>query len=1001
MSTTISMDILARDRASRTLDHIGDKADRSAQRWATMGRVAKNAGIMVGAGLAVAATAAVKLTKAAMEDQQAAVQLATAYRNNADAKKGEIAASEQWITAQGRALGIADDELRPALAQLVTATHDVGEAQEQASLAMDIAAGRNVALATVTKALEKAQNGSLLGLSKLGVKTKNAAGDTLSLDKITRKLADTYKGQAAKAAETAEGKFGRLRLTLTETGESIGYKLLPYAENLTDWILNDGVPMAEKLWRAWENNGIDGVVSKIEKLTDTQGELKPIVDDVRKALGSAAAIITGSLIPAVADITRALPPFMSPLGLVADTLGFMADHADLTKYAIIGLTGVLTANRGAALLAQVASSGLVTSLTAQGTAAERAATRTRLLGSALRGAAGIGGMLALAQGAQEANQKLSALETVAGGAALGFSMGGPWGAAVGTLGGVAKATNDVMKKQEAAARAAEYLGTSFAGVRQDAANYRDTLDQLTGATTRQTRAAVVQRAQEEGVLALANRLHVSNRDLVGTILGQEGATRRLNRATREYSGSLEGNEQAKWNEWVRKNAHDFAVQADATDEARNAMKSWRQALKGVPKDVRTRVMQIGTDITMKQIRHLERKYGDLTKKQVRTIISAVGTETTIRKVKGVWTVMKDGEKIRPNLNNWLAEYAGAMVDSKRKASRGVADLNELLGGGTRKAKPDLKPFLSSLSSSLFTAKTQADSGGRNVGANLKAGVLLGSAGLGPLLGAQMASAIRQALAEMRREAQQKSPSRKTYVIGRMLAKGAENGMRDGKTKLGAAAADMMASIIKGIRKGEVPMRRVLDAVTNQVQRTLDRVKRLKDARAATVSDFKGFATSLFAAQAPESGGFTVDSLLAFQAAERDKAQSVQAAVRKLTNMGLSGSLIKQMQAGGSGGIEQLLALSQGNQAQISLANSLNAQTQAAYGATGMGVANTMQGAEEREARRDARLAKQIAAAVHEAIQDREAKYEFVLRGNTLVAILKKERHDNPAGSANP
>lgn len=243
----------------------------------------------------------------------------------------------------------------------------------------------------------------------------------------------------------------------------------------------------------------------------------------------------------------------------------------------------------------------------------------------------------------------------------------------------------------------------------------------------------------------------------------------------------------------------------------------------------------------------------------------------------------------------------------------------------------------------------------------------------------------------------KSPSKKTHEIGRMLAKGAENGMRDGKTKLAHAAADMMASIVKGIRKNEIPMQRVLDAVTNQVQRTIDRVKRLKDARAATVSDFKGFATSMFAAEAPESGVFTIDTLLASQSAERDKARDVRAAVIKLTGMGLSGSLIKQMQAGGSGGIDQLLALSSGNQAQINLANTLNAQTQAAYGTAGTNVANTMQGSEEREARRDARLAKQIATAVHEAIKDREAKYEFVLRGNMLVAILKKEKKDDPSG----
>lgn len=1034
MSTTISMDILARDRASRTLDHIGDKADRSAQRWATMGRVAKNAGLMVGAGLAVAATAAVKLTQAAMEDQQAAVQLATAYRNNADAKNGEIAASEKWITAQGRALGVTDDELRPALAQLVTATHDVGEAQKQASLAMNIAAGRNVALATVTKALEKAQNGSLGGLSKLGVKTKNAAGDTLSLDTITRKLADTYRGQAAKAADTAAGKFGRLKLTMTETGEAIGYKLLPYAENLTDWILNNGVPMAEDLWAAWENNGIDGVVSKIEALTDTQGDLKPIVDDVRKALGATGDIITGSLIPAVADITRALPRFMSPLGLVADTLGFMADHADLTKYAIIGLTGVLTVNRATTLLAKVASSELVTSLTMQGTAAEKAAAKQRLLGGAVRGAAGVGGMLALTAGAETSNDALGLLASAGGGAMMGFAVGGPIGAAIG--GGAGALLHLATRTDEAK--------DNFEESRRPIADYASSLDQVTGSATKATRNLVALSLEQSGAGSQARSLGVSSRDVVSAVMGQEGAYKRvqaqLAKATtlsiawtdsiggthyatvrnqkqlREYTRTIEEN--GGQLDSVKNKSMDLAAQTGLLEFIGRETDQWRassrakrreimlsqdlRSLQGkIPPRILSKIESTGIQPTIRGVAKVIEKYNLADKRQVRAILSAVGIEPTVRSVRRVREALEQTGETRVDFRGAGRDIDEWINKTSRSAGTGAKRVSDNLETPLRATRADMSPFLTSLTTSLTTAQTRGTAGGFRVGSGIKQGTLNGSTGLGPALGAQLADSVSEALAQMRRRAGIKSPSRKTYEIGQMLAKGATDGMGDNKHKLTAAGADLMASIVKGIRKGEVPMQRVLDAVTSQVQRTLDRVKRLKDARASTVSDFKGFATSLFAAQAPESGGFSVDSLLAFQAAERDKAKSVEAAVIKLTDMGLSGSLIKQMRGQGSAGIDQLLALSQGNQAQISLANSLNAQTQAAYGAAGMNVANTMQGSEEREARRDARLAKQIAAAVHEAIQDREAKYEFVLKGNTLVAILKKEHRDNPSNGNRP
>lgn len=1018
MSTTISMDILARDRASRTLDHIGDKADRSAQRWATMGRVAKNAGLMVGAGLAVAATAAVKLTQAAMEDQQAAVQLATAYRNNADAKNGEIAASEKWITAQGRALGVTDDELRPALAQLVTATHDVGEAQKQASLAMNIAAGRNVALATVTKALEKAQNGSLGGLSKLGVKTKNAAGDTLSLDTITRKLADTYRGQAAKSADTAAGKFGRLKLTLTETGEAIGYKLLPYAENLTDWILNNGVPMAEDLWAAWENNGIDGVVSKIEALTDTQGDLKPIVDDVRKALGAAGDIITGSLIPAVGDITAALPRFMSPLGLVADTLGFMADHADLTKYALIGLTGVLTVNRAQMLLSKVAGSELVTSLTQQGTAAEKAAAKTRLLGAAARGAAGMAGMLLLTRAADESDGKLATLESTAGGMALGFAVGGPWGAAIGGAIGLLKGLSDASGKAddafEGTIRMANALGEEVGSAEAWAAvgvtaydRIRSSLNDLTGAYTKTTKAAVYNSLEEEGAFKGLASLGLSRREVTAATLGNAKAIAKVNAALDPHAiktdraaraaQALEGGMGAA-GATLRNTTRDIRNQADATEPLRRRLGLTRKEYAKFPALVKTLIKNDAPD-SMREIRKLSKQVGGLDRKTAKILVSALGTEPTKKRMDAVMADLRKVDGTRVSLKGWLTGIKTAVNEGAKFTGVERKTIQDKLEA-IEKANPNLAPYVASVRTAVSNAAGEARES-TTVGHNLKAGLLSGMYGTGTALSSLMTSAVRNAIAAARREADIHSPSRKTYEIGHLLAKGAVDGMSDNKHKLSEAGADLMASIVKGIRKGEVPMQRVLDAVTSQVQRTLDRVKRLKDARAATVSDFQGFSTSLFAAQAPESGGFTVDSLLAFQSAERDKAKSVEAAVIKLTDMGLSGSLIKQMRGQGSAGIDQLLALSQGNQAQISLANSLNAQTQAAYGAAGMNVANTMQGSEEREARRDARLAKQIAAAVHEAIQDREAKYEFVLKGNTLVAILKKEHRDNPSNGNRP
>lgn len=240
-STSIAFDIIARDRASSKFDKVGDSASKTGGKLGKLGKIAA-VGLVggvaaAGAAAVVAGKALFDMAKGAIEDEQAAAKLARQLHNSAGATKGQVAATESWISAQGRALGVADDQLRPALGKLVAATHDVGKAQKLTSLAMDISAGSGKSLNTVTEALVKAQNGSVGGLSRLGVATKDAEGKTKSLKEITADLARTYDGQAARAANTTQGKFSRLKLIFDETKESIGARLIPVALKLADWAI--------------------------------------------------------------------------------------------------------------------------------------------------------------------------------------------------------------------------------------------------------------------------------------------------------------------------------------------------------------------------------------------------------------------------------------------------------------------------------------------------------------------------------------------------------------------------------------------------------------------------------------------------------------------------------------------------------------------------------------------------------------------------------------------
>lgn len=208
--------------------------DQTATKASKMSRAGSAAGKILAVGLGAAAFAAVKATKAAADDAAAQARLHGIMRQAAGATAPQIKATEKWITAQGKAKGVADDELRPALGRLISVTHDVGKSQRLASLAMDISAGTGKSLETVSTALAKAQAGSTGGLSRLGVATKTASGQTKSLTAITKDLAKTYGGAAAKQAQTAAGKQKILSVQMGELQEKIGAKLIPVMTKLAE-----------------------------------------------------------------------------------------------------------------------------------------------------------------------------------------------------------------------------------------------------------------------------------------------------------------------------------------------------------------------------------------------------------------------------------------------------------------------------------------------------------------------------------------------------------------------------------------------------------------------------------------------------------------------------------------------------------------------------------------------------------------------------------------------
>lgn len=188
------------------------------------------------AAIAGLTTGLVLSAKAAAEDQAAQSRLETQLKNSAGATDVAVKMTEEFITAMSNATATADDELRPALGNLVRATGDISTAQDLLKLSLDVSAGTGKNLAEVSDAVSKAYVGNTKAIKNLSPELFNLIKDGASADDIFKSLAQTFGGAAATAADTAQGKFKNLSIQLGEAQEAIGIALLPVLELLVDWL---------------------------------------------------------------------------------------------------------------------------------------------------------------------------------------------------------------------------------------------------------------------------------------------------------------------------------------------------------------------------------------------------------------------------------------------------------------------------------------------------------------------------------------------------------------------------------------------------------------------------------------------------------------------------------------------------------------------------------------------------------------------------------------------
>ena len=246
---------MASDSRALTLKLLADTADFQKKLAAgskdidSIGERAKEFGVKAAAAFAAVTAAAgafaISAIKNAAEDEAAQRKLALTIENSTNAKREQIAAVEDYITKTSLAVGVTDDQLRPAFARLVRSTKDVEEATELLNLALDISAATGKPLETVSMALGKAYDGNAASLGRLGLGVDANILKSKDFNLIFQELTRTFGNFAENEALSTEKQMERVKIALDEAKESVGAALLPVVQELTAWILDNFIPALE------------------------------------------------------------------------------------------------------------------------------------------------------------------------------------------------------------------------------------------------------------------------------------------------------------------------------------------------------------------------------------------------------------------------------------------------------------------------------------------------------------------------------------------------------------------------------------------------------------------------------------------------------------------------------------------------------------------------------------------------------------------------------------
>jgi hypothetical protein len=331
----------------------------------TFGNKITQTGKVIGAAFVAAAAAAgayaIKIgidgVKAAIEDEKAQLQLATAIKAATNATDQNIKSIEEQILQTSLATGVADDQLRPALSRLVLSTNDTQKATDLLNLALDVSAATGKPLESVTNALGKAYDGNTAALAKLGIGYGAAELKGKDFNTVAGELSAQFSGAALTAATSYEGQINKLKVGFDEAKESLGVALLPIIQTFITFLNETALPIVLKVVGAFtdKNSGLNfGITTVVDTLKNVA---QPIWDGFVKAFGFIKTAIDENKesFESFANVVKAIAPVLGTVlggvitvigkvaSVVLDLIGKVAGAiAPILNAAITGINAVIT-----------------------------------------------------------------------------------------------------------------------------------------------------------------------------------------------------------------------------------------------------------------------------------------------------------------------------------------------------------------------------------------------------------------------------------------------------------------------------------------------------------------------------------------------------------------------------------------------------------------------------------------------------------------------------------